>query len=177
MRFSSAVGDLAGRARIRSACAARNPWEEIELTRQELLAFLRLHRIAVQASSGPDRQPQAAVVGIAVTDALEIVFDTLESSRKARNLRADPSIALVVGWELATVQLQGVADFPTGEELERLKQAYFAVYPDGRDRLAWPGITHVRVRPSWVRYSDFSTEPPRIVELTAAELLKAPADS
>jgi hypothetical protein len=36
-------------------------------------------------------------VGIAVTDRFEVVFDTLGSSRKARNLRANPSIALVLG--------------------------------------------------------------------------------
>jgi hypothetical protein len=31
--------------------------------------------------------------------------------------------------------------------------------------LAWPGITHVRVRPTWVRVSDFTRDPPNIVEL------------
>ncbi|MFD7320110.1 pyridoxamine 5'-phosphate oxidase family protein [Streptomyces sp. NPDC059875] len=132
----------------------------------ELLRFLRGHRLAVQASVASDGAPQAAVVGFAVTDDLEIVFDTVETTRKHENLTADPRIALVVGWDAVTAQIEGVADFPRGPELERLRESYFATYPDGRDRLAWPGITHVRVRPRWVRYSDFTVEPPRIEELT-----------
>ena len=66
--------------------------------------------------------------------------------------------------------LHGVADFPTGDELERVKELYFSAYPDGRDRLAWPGITHVRVRLTFARYSDFSQDPPEIWELSSAEL-------
>ncbi|NUK03102.1 pyridoxamine 5'-phosphate oxidase family protein [Streptomyces lunaelactis] len=133
----------------------------------ELLQFLRRYKLAVQASVTPDGAPQAAVVGFAVSDELEIVFDTVESTRKYRNLRADPRIALVVGWDNAiTAQIEGVADFPTGSELERIRACYFTAYPDGRDRLAWPGITHVRVRPAWVRYSDFPQDPPHIEEFT-----------
>ncbi len=141
------------------------------MTRAELVAFLRRYKLCIEATVNPEGAPQAAVVGYAVSDELEIVFDTLAATRKYANLVQGPQIALVIGWDDAiTAQIEGVADFPTGEELERIKQCYFAVYPDGRDRLAWPGITHVRVKPTWVRYSDFTQDPPRIVELTAEQL-------
>ncbi len=141
------------------------------MTRRELVSFLRKYRLAVQASVTPAGAPQAAVVGFAVSDALEIVFDTVTTSRKYANLRADPRIALVIGWEHEiTAQIEGVADFPTGDELERVRACYFAAYPDGRDRLAWPDITHVRVRPNWVRYSDFAQDPPHIVEIATEHL-------
>jgi len=147
------------------------------MDKAELIRFLRRSKLAVEATTAADGAPQAAVVGFAVSDALELVFDTVATTRKHANLRADPRIALVVGWDDAiTVQLEGTADFPEGDELERIRAVYFVAYPDGRDRLAWPGITHVRVRPTWVRYSDFTCDPPRIVELTAAQLLDpAPA--
>lgn len=136
------------------------------MTRASLVAVLRNYTLAVQASVAPTGSPQAAVVGFAVTDALEIIFDTVATSRKYRNLRADPRVALVIGWEHEiTVQIEGVADVPVGDELERVRACYFAAHPDGRERLAWPGITHFRVRPTWVRYSDFTQNPPRIVEL------------
>ncbi|MEV4684980.1 pyridoxamine 5'-phosphate oxidase family protein [Streptomyces kurssanovii] len=141
------------------------------MKRDELVWFLRRNRLAVQASAAPDGSPQAAVVGFAVSDDLEIVFDTVETTRKSLNLRADPRIALVIGWDDAvTVQIEGLADFPAGAELTRLQECYFRVYPDGRDRLSWPGITHVRVRPTWVRYSDFTQEPPHVVEVSPAQL-------
>jgi hypothetical protein len=126
------------------------------VTRAEMLQFIRRHRYAVQASTAANGAPQAAVVGIAVTDAAEVVFDTLGTSRKAQNLRREPRIALVVGWdEEQTLQLAGVADEPTGDELLRLKRVYLAAFPDGVEREQWPDITYVRVRVTWARYSDF----------------------
>lgn len=141
------------------------------MTREELLSFLRRYRLAVQATVAPGGAPQAAVVGFAVSDALELVFDTTTVTRKFANLSADPRIALVVGWDHdATAQIEGVADFPEGAELARIREVYFAAYPDGRDRLKWPDITHVRVRPTWVRFSDYTKDPPRIVEMDARQL-------
>jgi uncharacterized protein YhbP (UPF0306 family) len=139
-----------------------------------LFEFMRRYRLAVQASVSEGRSPQAAVVGYAVTDRFEIVFDTLESTRKARNLRQNPKVALVIGGlsegEERTVQYEGVADEPEGEELERLKKVYYEAYPDGPSRLSWPGLIYVRVKPTWIRYSDFSVDPPEIVEFSPDQL-------
>jgi general stress protein 26 len=141
------------------------------MTRAELIEFLRRHKLAVVASAAEDGRMQAAVVGIATSDRLEIIFDTVSSSRKYRNLSRDPRVALVVGWDAEmTVQIEGIADFPEGDELDRVRACYFVPYPDGRDRLHWPGITHVRVRPTWLRYSDFTQNPARIVELSREDL-------
>jgi hypothetical protein len=140
------------------------------VTRGELLAFLRRHRLCVQASASSSGVPQAAVVGFAVSDDLEIVFDTIGTTRKMQNLRSSGRIALVVGWDAEqTVQIEGIADEPKGAELDRLKQVYFSAWPDGVDRQSWKDITYVRVRPTWARYSDFRAGGP-IVELGEAEL-------
>jgi pyridoxine/pyridoxamine 5'-phosphate oxidase len=138
------------------------------MTRNELLQFLRSEKYAVQASVSPGGAPQAAVVGIAVSDHFEIVFDTLSSSRKAPNLRANPAIAFVIGGtrdgDERTVQFEGIADEPSGGELDRLLAVYYARFPDGPERRAWPGLIYVRVKPTWIRYSNFSADPPEIVE-------------
>lgn len=68
------------------------------------------------------------------------------------------------------MQLEGLADEPSGEALARLKSHYFAQFPDGGARQEWPGITCVRVHATWVRFSDYSVDPPVIVELRAAAL-------
>lgn len=139
-----------------------------------LLAFLRGHRLAVQASAGPTGAPQAAVVGYAVTDSFDVVFDTLDSTRKARNLRTNARIALVIGGltngDERTAQYEGIADVPAGAELERLKEAYYTVFPDGRSRASWAGLIYVRVTPLWIRYSDYNQSPPEIVEFDRAGL-------
>jgi general stress protein 26 len=143
------------------------------MTVQELLSFARRHMLAVQSSVASDGAPQAAVVGFVVNDGFQLFFDTLASSRKCRNLREDPRVAMVIGWSLdeaRTLQLEGLADEPVGPELERLKARYLARFPDGIDRQADPDLTYFRVRPTWARWSDFSGAKPVIVELGPAEL-------
>ena len=140
------------------------------IAREEVLRFMRTQRYGVQASVSGSDAPQGAVVGIAVSDSFEIVFDTLGTSRKAANLRGNSRIAFVVGGlgegDARTVQYEGIADEPSGEEGERIREIYFKSFPDGRDRLSWPGITHFRARPTWLRYSDYRHDPPITVEFT-----------
>ena len=141
------------------------------MTPEALLDFMRLHRLAVQASVAVAGVSQAAIVGFAVSDQFEIVFDTLQTTRKAHNLRQNPHVALVIGgWvpdDERTVQYEGEADEPAGAELDRLKQVYYAAYPDGPERASWPGLIYLRVRPRWVRYSDYNKSPPEIAEFRA----------
>jgi len=150
------------------------------MTSAQLLAFMRTQRLAVEASCGSEGGVQAALVAIAVTDAFEIVFDTLSTTRKARNLRASRKTAFVLGgWvdgDERTVQFEGIADEPVGEELARIQAVYFSALPDGPARLSWPGITYFRVRPTWIRFSDYDCSPPQFVEFTAEHLGVAPVD-
>jgi len=145
---------------------------------RELYEFLRGEPLAVEASVSAVEAPQAAVVGIVVSERFEVFFDTLASSRKMANLRRDPRIAFVLGGSVPgderTVQYEGVADEPTGADLERLKALYFARYPDGRERELQSDIAYVRARPTWIRYSDFGRVPPEIVEFSGPTL-PAPA--
>ncbi len=141
-----------------------------EVTREEVLAFMRQHSLASVSTRSPTGSPQAAVVGFAVTDAFEIIFDTLESTRKARNLTARPEAALVIGGfnpgDQRTVQYEGVTDTPRDRELAPLVERYLAAFPDGVERQSWPGLIYVRVRPRWIRYSDYRATPPVIAEFS-----------
>ena len=142
-------------------------------TRAEVLDFVRAHSLGVQASVSPGATPQAAVVGFIVTDDFELFFDTVESTRKVTNLRRNSSIAFVVGGladgDECTVQYEGIVDEPGGSTLEQLKERYFARFPDGKTRQSWPGILYMRVRPRWVRFSNFESTPPEIVEFSFDE--------
>ena len=141
------------------------------MTRSELLRFLRAQPWAVEASVNREGKPEAAVIGVTVNEKLELVFDTLSASRKAANLRGNPRIALVIGWDDAqTVQIEGLVDEPTGDELQRLKDAYLLRFPDGHERAALAAIAYFRVSPVWIRYSDFRSVPPTVIVFSAEEL-------
>jgi Pyridoxamine 5'-phosphate oxidase len=139
------------------------------ITREEVLAFMRRYKFAVEASVHESGGPQAALVGIAVTDRFEIVFDSFERTRKLKNLRKNPRVAFVIGgWNEAegerTVQFEGLADEPQGAELERVQQFFFRNFADSPEKRAWEGLVYVRCRPTWIRYSDFDQDPAEIVE-------------
>src|ERR1700757_4216175 len=94
--------------------------------------FIAARKYGVISTIGPGGEPQSALVGIAVSPQLEIVFDTVKTSRKYPNLKADPRIAVVIGWEgEQTVQYQGLAAEPENGELQRAKAVYFAGWPSG----------------------------------------------
>ena len=134
---------------------------------EEVAQFIAAQQLAVVATLGRDGAPQAALVGVAITDRFELVFDSLDTSRKVVNLRRDHRVALVVGGTMRderTVQVDGVADEPVGDEAERVREAYFRRWPDGRQRQTWTGITHVRITPRWVRFSDWNVSPVVVVE-------------
>ena len=138
------------------------------MERSEVLKFMRTHSLGVQASVSRRICPQAAGVGFVVTDDFEIVFDTGATTRKTTNLRQNSRCAFVIGGlqgrDERTVQYEGTADEPVGDELERLKNLYFARFPDGRERQHWHGLIYIRIKPLWLRYSDWNQAPPVIVE-------------
>jgi len=137
------------------------------MLKDELYDFISRHKLAVLATAAADGAPQAALVGIAVTPELELVFDTVRSTRKARNLSENPAAAFVIGCiDETTCQYEGVAQELSGDDLAKYKQIYFAAFPDGPAREAWAGITYYVVRPRWIRFSDFTQSPPRIKEWT-----------
>jgi hypothetical protein len=135
------------------------------MTKADLYAFIAARKLGVMGYISQQGVPRSALVGIAVTAELEIVFDTVSSSRKFDDLRANPAASFVIGWEReATVQLEGRAFQPTGDELSRYQQVYFGAWPECRDHLSWPGIAYFVVQPQWIRFSDFDERPPLIEE-------------
>jgi hypothetical protein len=130
-----------------------------------LYSFMARFRYGVVSSISKAGTPQSALVGIATTPELEIVFDTVKTSRKYSNLIERPSCSFVVGWEEEqTVQFEGLAMEPQGDELSHYQQAYFAVWLECRAHLTWPGIAYFVVRPRWIHYSNFDKNPPQIEE-------------
>jgi hypothetical protein len=122
------------------------------------------NKLAVLGSIASDGSgaPQAALVGVAASPGLELIFDTVRSSRKYRNLLADPRCSFVIGLGGdVTVQFEGIA-----REVEdaESKAIYFSAFPDGPSRASWPGIVYFAVKPTWIRYSDYGETPPVIEE-------------
>jgi pyridoxine/pyridoxamine 5'-phosphate oxidase len=133
---------------------------EAEMTLEEIFDIAKTKRYLVVSTVNEAGAPEAALMGFALTQAKEVVFDTLSTSRKAVNLARNPAAALVIGWDdNISLQIEGIARRPVGEDLASAKAAYFREWPDGRARENWPNIAYVVVRPKWMRYSNYSGAP------------------
>ena len=126
------------------------------LDRKSLVEFIRRHSVGVVSTVCENGAPEAALVYFAVTDELELVFYALQDTRKCVNLRRDPRVAAVIGWDnKKSLQYEGVADEPLEPDLSRIKRVYAKARPDAGIQLEWPGLTYFRVKPKWVRMSDY----------------------
>jgi general stress protein 26 len=63
----------------------------------EVFQFMNCETLAVLATVAENGQPEAALMGFAVTPELEIIFDTVKSSRTYPNLKRCPRVAWVIG--------------------------------------------------------------------------------
>jgi general stress protein 26 len=130
--------------------------------------FISQNKLAVVSTIGKDGKPESALVGIAVSTSVEIIFDTVKTSRKYHNILANKHVAVVVGWDNeATLQYEGEADvLGNDNDADNYRLIYYTAWPDGRERAeTWPGLVHVRIKPKWARYSNFK-EPVVIEEIT-----------
>jgi hypothetical protein len=89
------------------------------VNRAELLAVMRGNRYAIEATVTPTGAPQAAVIGVAVTDAFEMCFDTLGGFAQGAEPACQPTVRsrarrLLRTGDERTLQYEGLADEPAG---------------------------------------------------------------
>ena len=130
------------------------------MTKEFLYDFMHQQTSAIVSTISAKNYPEAAYVIIAVTPELEIIFDTVKKSRKYANILQNPRVAAVVGWENEiTVQYEGTAQILGGSEDDGYRDIYYSVATDGRERAqTWPDLVHVKISPSWIRYSNFNPD-------------------
>jgi general stress protein 26 len=133
------------------------------MTRDGFVAFVRDVGQGVVATVDAGGNPEAALVALAITDEAELVFDSLTTARKVRNIHDHHRVAVVVGWdEGVSVQVEGVAQVLSGDERTVYGEVYLSQFPGGR--ALDDEFSIVRVVPDWLRYYDARHAVARVVE-------------
>ncbi|KKR93313.1 MAG: hypothetical protein UU41_C0020G0003 [Candidatus Roizmanbacteria bacterium GW2011_GWA1_41_13] len=134
--------------------------------KQVILDFIKKQKLAVISTVGIDNKPESAVLEFGETEELELIFDTLTSSRKYKNLQTNKNVSFVVGWdENITVQYEGIAEEVKEKMQKRYQQAYWNKNPKAQRWESTEGITYFKVAPKWIRYSDLNKNPWDVFEI------------
>jgi len=121
--------------------------------------FLKSQYYAVVASTW-NGSAQAATVAFTERNNDELIFATNNYSRKYRNLKADPHVAVVIGWdEKVTVQSEGSAFELSGSEQVEAQQAHLKKHPTSAKYATLESQRFFKIKLVWIRYTDISQEP------------------
>ncbi len=134
-----------------------------ESIKKNIFEFLRKNELAVISTIHSDGSgPESAVVGFAEKHTLELIFGTLTTTRKYKNLGKDPYVSFVIGWsrETGSVQYEGVARELKPEELKEYTDILIQKNKASEKFLSLPEQRYFLVQPRWIRFNDYSGTPP-----------------
>lgn len=135
-------------------------------TKQKILSFIETQAHMVVATCDGNT-PEAAFVGFASTQELELVFGTKTNSRKYKNILSHPNVAIVFDDDKKiTVQYEGIISIPSGGALETYKQIYFQKTPSSKKYENQPDQIYLKVTPTWIRYTNHGAHPYEVLEIT-----------
>lgn len=142
------------------------------LSRAEAYEFLTRQNLGVISTVSDQDTPEAALINYGVTEHLELVFETFQTSRKYRNICRNPHVAMVMGLgkECLTCQYEGVVSCPTEAALPGLLDIYFAARPEGLGHRGWPDLVYLLVRPTWIRISNYDLMNWKVRELDLRDM-------
>ncbi len=128
--------------------------------RHAIATYLGNHHLAVLSTVNIHGAPQSAVIGYSCTGDLELVFTSYEHSRKVVNLKKEPRVSLVVGWDGGrTLQYEGEAHEVTGKQATKLEELHYSIVPTVAKYVLSKKQLIYKITPTWIRLIDFHQDP------------------
>ena len=133
--------------------------------RPTIAAFLATEPHGVVSTLHADGSVESALVAVSETPDLHIIFGTFVDSRKFANLTRDPRVAVVISADDRTLQIEGAARVTHGNEERACRERHLAKNPGSEKYAHDPKQRFILVTPTWMRYTDYRTDPDTIEEL------------
>lgn len=92
--------------------------DQIKLSPEEILAFLRSSKTITIVSNGKDGHPHPMPMWFVVDDDLTVRMTTFRRSQKVRNVQRDPRVSLMVESGKEYQELKGVVIYGNAEIIE-----------------------------------------------------------
>ena len=137
--------------------------------KDKVLKFLQGQGLCVLATAGKDGKPEAATVSYVVKDDFSLLINTDTTTRKYKNIEENDHVAVVVAageGANPNVQIDGTIEKLDDAAAAKAKEYTLKLHPEWKDYYESPTGVWYKIKPSWMRYSDFSGQPPDTEELT-----------
>ena len=124
--------------------------------REKIEHVLHTNKFGVIATVGPTAPESAVITIITSTHEFEIVFGSFKGFRKNDNIKQNPNVSFVIGWDenlKQTVQIESTAKL--------LSDSDALSYVEHLD----PEKEYFKITPQWMRYSDFALKPREVWEI------------
>ena len=129
-------------------------------SREQIYEFINSYKIGVLATVNPGGLPNGALIGFGLTKDLELIIGTDNSTRKYKNMQANPHVAFTVGGAtLETVQLEGTARELGPDEMAVVREIYWVKHPYVEKYAKNPSQRYLLITPTWIRYTNIGVDP------------------
>lgn len=128
----------------------------------------RTPKLCVLATSTLQGKPECAVLAYTINSDLSIILSTHKSSRKWQNISNNNLVALTMGQSFSElyVQYEGIAELISdGAEFKECEEMFFTANPHAK-QFQNEDTAFIKVKPIWIKSTDFSVQPPQITEIT-----------
>jgi len=138
-------------------------------TQSGIKDFMHQHPMAVIATHANGAlAPESALIAFVELDDLSLVFETFSGTRKHHNIQANAHVSLVIGWDInihKTLQYEGVASFVEESNKDSVIELFKTKdTPCTEVFLRNHQARFFMVKPTWLRYSDYTKDKPIIIE-------------
>lgn len=136
--------------------------------KQTVLDFVKKNSLCVLSTATLSGKTESAVMAYTVKDDFTILMSTETTTRKYPNILENFQASVVIGGlsNDPSVQLDGQIKVLQGPQADDAKNTILSLHPDMAAYINTPNTKFLAFTPVWLRYSDFSQNPPEIVEFT-----------
>lgn len=133
--------------------------------KKDLLLMLKNNKLSILSTASLSGKTESAIMAMVVKDDFTILMSTEPTSRKMINIKSNPQVSVIIGGlnNDPSVQIDGQIKILNEEETSEACNYMLVARPELKE-YGIETATIMAITPLWMRYSDFSKNPPEIIE-------------
>lgn len=130
--------------------------------------FLKKNELCALATASTTGKTEAAVMAYVIKDDFSMLLSTEITTRKYQNIAANKQVSVIVGGFDGdpSIQIDGLIRELAAEEATQAKSYILTVHPQWKDYFNSPASRFFEIKPGWLRWSDFTKDPPETMEMS-----------